>query len=451
MQRLLSPKNYTHNNFKKIALLALGVFIHNYVAYAQLQKVKIGIQSTGSSEISLKLAARIQSYNRNTEDKFDFFDEAINSPKSALILEKNINGRAIKKLYINNLEGDVTSIYDMNQSYKKIGEIRHKFTSTDSNLFQETNFPSYSFKIKKKHPNIFNGKPVEMCVSNNGKYLWVTYYRRDYDKLSTEPSAVALIDTYSDKIIRVFPAAPLPKMIACSEDEKYIAITNWGDNTVHLIDISSNDPKKFQYVAHFVVEHKLELKFNKAINRDNVCGFCLRGTVFTPDKKYLFVGRMGGGGIAVFDVKDKKYIGTLFGTKTNVRHLVINGDYLYLSSNSDGIVEKTKWKDLLSFMRQNAGQKDIQYKEWQMAYTGKGARTITVTEDGKYLFANANKESKISIVRTADMTTIGSINADPFPVGMALDKSNQHLIVTAQGRDNIGGNSVMIYEISRLK
>ena len=238
-------------------------------------------------------------------------------------------------------------------------------------------------------------------------------------------------------------------MVACSQDDKYIAITNWGDNTVHLIDISSGDPNKFQYVAHFVVDYRLNLNFNKIVNRDNDCGLCLRGTVFTPDSNYLFVGRMGGGGIAVFDIKGKKYLGTVFGTNTNVRHLVIKDDYLFLSSNKDGTVEKTKWKDILNFFLARPGEKNIQYTNWQTAFTGKGARTITVTTDGAYLFANANNESKISIVRTADMKTIGSVKADPFPVGMAIDKSNKYLIVTAQGRDNKGGNSVMIYEITR--
>jgi len=430
--------------------LTLWLLLCGSIAYCQFPKVKMGVQSTGNPEVKLKLVARIQSFNQHTRNKFDFYDKTINSPKSALILEKTVDGKSIKKLYINNLEGGVTSVYDMNDSLKKIAEIKHTFTLSDSALFKETDFPGYTFKKKKSQPNVFTGKPVEMCMSNNGKYLWVPYYRRDYDKLSTEPSAVALIDADSDKIIRVFPAAPLPKMIACSQDDKYIAVTNWGDNTVHLIDISSGDPNKFAYTAHFVVDHKLKLKFSKATNRDDACGLCLRGTVFTPDSNYLFVGRMGGGGIAVFDVQAKKYLGTVFGTNNNIRHLVINGDYLFLSSNQDGNVEKTRWKDLLDFCLAAPGSK-TNYKKWKRAFTGLGARTITVTEDGAYLFATANKQSKISIVRTADMKTIGSVKADPFPVGMALDKSNKYLVVTAQGRDNKGGNSVMIYEVTRKK
>ena len=47
------------------------------------------------------------------------------------------------------------------------------------------------------------------------------------------------------------------------------------------------------------------------------------------------------------------------------------------------------------------------------------------------------------------MKTVGSIRADPYPVGMTIDESNKYLVVTAQGRNDKGGNSVMIYEILR--
>lgn len=222
-----------------------------------------------------------------------------------------------------------------------------------------------------------------------------------------------------------------------------------------LFVFSPLDPFKFHYIAHFVVDQRLKLKFSDSTHRghlrDHECGLCLRGTVFTPESNYLFVGRMGGGGIAVFDLKAKKYLGTIFGTKLNVRHLAINGNSLFLSSSQDGYVEKADWKDMLSFFKANAAKGKSDYKKWQNAFTGLGARTITVTSDGTYLFANANKESKISIVRTSDMKTIGSVKADPFPVGMAIDKSNKYLVVTAQGRYEAGGNSVMVYEITRSK
>ena len=39
------------------------------------------------------------------------------------------------------------------------------------------------------------------------------------------------------------------------------------------------------------------------------------------------------------------------------------------------------------------------------------------------------------------------INADPYPVGMALSKYETRLMVTAQGKGDQGGNSVTVYSI----
>ena len=46
------------------------------------------------------------------------------------------------------------------------------------------------------------------------------------------------------------------------------------------------------------------------------------------------------------------------------------------------------------------------------------------------------------------MKTICTINADSFPVGLAVTEDGTKLIVTSQGRNWIGGgNSVMIFSI----
>jgi WD40 repeat protein len=436
-------------NLLKYFLLSFIFCVIALSAMAQVSHIKIGETSTGSAEVKLKLIARYQSYNDMAANDSDFYEQYINSPKSALILEKTVNGIPIRKLYINSLEGNATVVFDLNDSFRRIAVIRHKFTERNASLFKETDFPGYTFKTKETGFNIFNGKPVEMTLSNNDRYLWVPYYRRDYDKKAIDPSAVAIIDVLTDKIVRVMPTAPLPKMVSASPDNKFVAITNWGDNTVHLIDVSSGNPSKFHYCSHYVVDYQMNLEFDSTVDRDNECGLCLRGTVFTPDSNYLMVGRMGGGGIAIFDLKANKYVGSVFGMKANVRHLIINGDYLFISSNKDGFVQKTKWRDLIRYFCKKG--KSCHYQNWVNAFTGLGARTITCTSDGKYLFATANNESKISIVRVRDMKVIGSIKADSYPVGMAIDKLNHTLVVTAQGKHNKGGNSVMIYSIFNQK
>ncbi len=388
--------------------------------------------------VKLELIARIQNYNPGPESKFDFVNKNIDSPKSVNILdEKN-------KFYIHSLEGCETVVFSLD-SFKVLKVIKHSFGKSDSALFLENTVLGYSFNYNK-NVNEFSGKPVESCFTHDKKYLWVSYYRRSFDLNAIQPSAVAIIDTECDSIIRVMPTGPLPKMVAASPDGKFLAVTHWGDNTVGIIDISSSNPKEFCYVKHLVVDNRLPLNFNEntKVNRDSECGLCLRGTVFSPDSRYLLVGRMGGGGIAFFKMDDFSYMGTLWGMKTNVRHLTVYGNDLLVSCTKPGFVQKAPIDSLVAAME----RKNTNYTLWQNAYVGIGVRTIDISCDGKYIFSAVNNESKIVVSDFNTMKTICTINADSFPVGLAVTEDGTKLIVTSQGRNWIGGgNSVMIFSI----
>ncbi len=405
---------------------------------------KIGINSTpADAPIKMTLFKRFQHRTSKTSDPNDVYDTDIYSPKSATYLASK------QKLYIQSLEGYETIVYDMN-TFRKIKVIRHTFKAGQQPLFgdKHTVF-DYTYKRRKSNFNIFSGKPVESCLSHKGKYLWVTYYRRSYDANAESPSAVAIIDTDSDEIVRVMPTGPLPKMIAASPDNKYIAVTHWGDNTIGLIDIDSEDINDFKYVKHFVVDYRVTLDFGgkKKVNRDNNCGYCLRGTVFTPDSKYLLVGRMGGGGIATFDMESKTYLGTTFGMKTNLRHLLIRDGYIYISTNSTGYVQKAVLADFLT-KRLNTSKKNNRFEAWESCSVGRGARTIVVSNSGKYIFACVNSGSKIVAIDAKTMKIVATVPADSFPVGMAITDDDRYLVITSQGRSYGGGHSVMIYRLA---
>ncbi len=53
-------------------------------------------------------------------------------------------------------------------------------------------------------------------------------------------------------------------MIACSPDNKRIAVTHWGDNTVAIIDIDSENPFDFKYVKHSIVDYKMFTNFGSS-------------------------------------------------------------------------------------------------------------------------------------------------------------------------------------------
>lgn len=391
---------------------------------------------------ALSLKKIIQSKVINPKKDFTVFESAINSPKSATYSKDG------KKIYVNSLEGYSTIVFD-SKTLEKLKEIRHEFNDKNNSLFKnnENSIYDYKFKQDRKEYNHFLGKPVESCLSHNGKFLWVTYYRRNFDLNAESPSAIAIIDTNSDEIVRVIPSGPLPKMIACSNDNKYIAVTHWGDNTVGLIDISSNNLFDYNYVAHIVVDYRLAMDFDSDVNRDSECGNCLRGTVFTPDSKKLLVAKMGGNGIAVIDVESKQMEGTITGSLLNIRHLLINNNNLIISSNKFGVVQKGNLDEINS--QEFNDNKINKFTNWKSVKLGPGVRTIDITKNGKYIFACVNNESKISVIDANSMTKIYDVDVASFPVGMALSPDETQLIVTSQGKSSTpnSGNTVTVYDV----
>ena len=309
----------------------------------------------------------------------------------------------------------------------------------------------FPFSYECEEPGTFSGKPVESTFSHEGRYLWVPYYRRSYDINAQDPSAVAVIDTQRDTIVRLFETGPLPKMIATSPDGTRIAVTHWGDNTVGLLDISGDDIEAWHYIACFIVDRKLKLNFSRtvSVNRDVGSGYCLRGTLFTPEGRYLLVGCMGsGGGIAVIDLVQERYLGRLLGMMPNLRHMILSNDYLYLSINNKGYVQRLPMRRIYDAISELQPDKTTaQVDGWESCKVPAGARTIVASPDGRFIFAACNFSSKIAVVDTRTMTQVGTLSADSFPVGLDISQDGQWLFSTSQARPSGGGNAVDIFHI----
>lgn len=372
-------------------------------------------------------------------------DRDIQSPKSV-----NIHPSG-KKYYVNSLEGGKTVVYDF-QSGEKLTVINHKFSEDDVPLWAP---PSgfYAFHHHYDHPESFTGKPVESTFSHGGRYLWVPYYRRGFDLNAQDPSAMAVIDTERDEIIRLFETGPLPKMVAVSPDGTRLAVTHWGDNTVGLMDISSDRPEDWHYLENIVVDYqlKLNLSLTQSENRDINSGYCLRGTVFTPDNRFLFVGCMGsGGGIAVIDLKDNTYLGRVMGAMSNLRHLVIRNGFLYASINSAGYVQRIPLAKFLAACSSLDGKdnRKVKVDGWVSCKVAAGARTIEISPNGHFIFAACNFSSCLAVVDATTMKLLGTIPADSYPVGLDVSLDGRYVFTTSQGRNGIGGNAVDIFEIT---
>jgi len=395
--------------------------------------------------VQLTLIARFQNYRAEPTGEGDHYDKDIYSPKSVRFTEDGA------KAYVNSLEGFRTPVYDT-ASLTKTGVIQHRFTSETSDLFGgETT--AFDYVFYKKHSsgdvNRFNGKPVESALSHGGKFLWIPYYRRDWDGGGTSPSAVAIIDVATDTIVRVMPTGPIPKYVSASPDGNWVAITHWGNNTVALIDVSSGDPATFAYrPEQLVVEKKLSQAGLAGEDRDKACGYCLRGTVFTPDSKTLLVSRMGGGGIAGFDTDSGAYLGTVLGMKPTPRHLVVSedGSTLFLSSNISGYVSRIELSLVVDALRGSEGRR-VNVEGWLAVYVGVGARTLSTGPGDRYLFSAVNSTAEVVVIDTATMNIVSRVRTDSYTVGLAVSPDGSQVWTTSQGRKGGGGNSVCVYRV----
>jgi DNA-binding beta-propeller fold protein YncE len=392
----------------------------------------------------MTLIARRQSYNPHPTHPMDFYDLGINSPKSVAFSPQG------DKVFVNSLEGANTLIYGK-QGFQQLAAISHRFTKEDRALFSGTIPFGYRFAAAVKEPNVFTGRPVEMEITHDGRFLWVPYYRRDFDVRAVMPSGLALIDVSTEKIVRVFHTGPIPKMVKASPDGKLLAIGHWGDNSVGLLDIGGDDPGRFKARDLLIVDKQLTLKKVNA-NRDRDCGFCVRGLAFTADSRYLFVGRMKRGGLAVFKVDGAKpiYLGTLHGIDPGPRDLEIHGEHLYVSSNGSGYVFKFMWRELLGLIESSAS-KDVYITEQDVhtekVFVGLGPRSLNLSRDGKWLFVAVNHTSEAVAVECSRMRIVARVDVDSFPVGLALSPDERELWVTSQGRGGVGGNSVSVFQV----
>ena len=417
--------------------------------------VPIGTRSQpDESELELKLIGRIQSYNAEPTTKEDLYDLQIQSPKSASISPDGA------RAYIESLEAHRTLTYDA-RSLQKLESVHHAFTSAERKLFQKDETLPNRIRVPKAALpeggfNTFLGKPVESAFSHSGRYLWIPYYRRSFDKKAVYASAIGIIDTRTHTLVRVMQTGPIAKYALASPNNQILAVSNWGDNTLSLISIAGDDPKKFRHLARPIVEKPLNLS-KVSENRDKDCGLCLRGLEFSPDSKTVFVTRMSGGGIAAFNLtkpKKPKYLGTLKGAQPNPRDLLLSpdGKWMYASCNSSGFVSRMPYAKLLQELQEAKGQ-TVERKRKELgverSFVGLGARSIRLSPDGAYLYVSVNQASELVAVRTSDMRVIARAPSDSYPVGLGISPDGTRLWVTAQARGGIGGNSVTVYSVQK--
>jgi DNA-binding beta-propeller fold protein YncE len=405
----------------------------------------IGTESVPEdAPLRLKLTARFQRYSTTTLNGSDVYDTDIDSPKSVVI---STDGAIA---YVNSLEGRRTVVYDARRPAKRAA-IRHQFGAGQAGLFAGGE-PWFGYKFSSdlppEGPNVFGGKPVEGELSHEGRFLWVPYYRRDFDLDGTQPSALAVIDTGTNRIARVLPAGPIAKNVAASPDGRYLAVAHWGGNTVGFIDISSAEPAAFSPAGLVVLGSTAPPAGTEGVDRDRECGLCVRGLAWSNDSKTLFAGCMGGsGGVAVINIPDAG--GPVLSGRVSMggkpRDLALSpdGNWLYAASGAGGTVVRAGVEEVV----REASTGGITPVAISSVSVGGAPRSMRTSPDGKWLFVALHADSQVAAVDAEKMRVVARIGADSFPVGMDISPDGRSLWVTSQGVDGSGGNSVAIFEI----
>ncbi len=366
----------------------------------------------------------------------------VNSPKSAVFSPDG------SRIYVNALEGMETIVYDA-ESLEELAALRHEFGEESQDLFLGGESTLYDYEyippVPESARNRFSGKPVESAFSHGGRYLWVSYYRRSWDRNASSPSAVAVIDTRSLSIVRVIPTGPLPKTLALSPDGKTMAVVHWGDNSVGLLDLSSDAPRDFSYKGLLEAGRRLDLR-KVSGDRDSVCGHCLRGAAFSADGRTLFVGRMRSGGLAVFDLEERRLAGVFKNLPAGPRHLVLSpdGSKLYVSSNRAGTVTELDVEKVLENVR-GEGQESYSGRSLRV---GQEPRTLVLSPDGRLLLVACNRDHELVAVDLASWRKIASAKATPYSVGLALSPDGAMAVTTAQGRKGRGGHALDVFRLT---
>lgn len=371
----------------------------------------------------------------------EYFDAAIASPKSITFSHDG------EKFYVNSLEGCRTVAYET-ATLRKLSTIDYDYPSGQGNLWAPVS-GYYSFThYPDGEKRAFRGKPVESTLTLDGRYLFVPFYRRTFDINAQDPSAMAVIDTRTDEVVRLFETGPIPKMVRVSGDGSLLAITHWGDNSVGFIDISSPDVHKWHHLRPVVVDHLHPLNYSLTVarDRDTGSGYSLRGTLFLPGDSLLLVSGMGGS-VAVIDTRRMEWLGwipSLFG----VRHIAQGRERVFFSQSAQGKVLSLPTDSIVSAItRQRVKSKSFKIGGMRSVKVGGSVRTIELSPSGRFLFAACNRSSQLYIINTELMEVLGVAAVDSYPVGLDVSPNGSMVVVTSQGRKGFGGNAVNIFSV----
>jgi DNA-binding beta-propeller fold protein YncE len=306
------------------------------------------------------------------------------------------------KLYAMNLEG--MSVYEFDERTKKI---LRQFS------FKPTKGIGWDYKKEKPIPS-YQEKPVEACLSNHDKILWVSLHnaggivpiildsaemnKKQNDSFSVKDIIFHYTEVDTSGLIQVplIKTGKTPKIISKTADDKYLLVSNWHSHSISVIELN---PEKYP--------------FGKMISTIPV--------VAIPR------------GIAVDDKRSRSYVAIMGGASIDVINNWVwqKEDELQVASNPRHIVLDTGGRLFVSFnkLAQVACIDGETGKTLFTAKTHEQPRTIVLSKNQQFLFVTCYSGNFVDVfkINKNSFTKIYSIECNGSPVGVDVYEDNDKL------------------------
>jgi YVTN family beta-propeller protein len=337
---------------------------------------------------------RIKTYEKNVE----LAQTNLSNSTSLMQLKTVISGKITPKSVVYSGEG---LFFAQNMMYSHTITVYDRQYNLVKTIPDKVDLSKYGYAEYKGE---YQGAPVEVAFSHQGKYAWVSNYQM-YGKGFNNPgsdqcspsskldeSFIYKINTQNMQIEQVIKVGAVPKYLAVSHDNKYLLVTNWCGWNLSIINTETNT----------------EIKRVKL-------GAYPRGIVVDKDSQNAYVAVMGSSDIAQVKLADFS-VNWLRGIGRGPRHLNIDPEskYLYATLNNEGTVAKI----------------DLTAKKLvKKVTTGAAPRSMVMSDDGKFLYVVNYNSNTVSKLRTIDMKVIQNVKVNSHPIGITYDPEKKQVWV----------------------
>jgi DNA-binding beta-propeller fold protein YncE len=317
------------------------------------------------------------------------------------------------KLYAMNLEGLSVIEFDA-ASRKKLNQYK----------FKPTKGKGWDYTTKKQIPSI-EEKPVEACLSNDDKILWVSLHNAGGIVAINTGNCFTTVDTFTNKqfkqlsvynykdsskkniCIPLIKTGSTPKVIAKTSNDSFLLVSNWHSQNISVLKIADSFSTPTKLVKNIPVT---------AIPR---------GIVVDDKNNKTYVAIMGGSTITVINNKTWS-IEKNIQVAANPRHIVMDtSGHLFVSYNLlnqiaciDIATGKTLFKDS----------------------THLKPRTIVLSKNKQFLFVTCYEGNMMDVfkIEKDSFKKLYSLSCPGKPVGIDLYEDDTK--IEAWVCNYVGGN-----------